>query len=279
MDPARQQELADLLRSRRERLEPEKARFPNGSQRIPGLRREEVASLAGVSPAYLAYLEQARPVRPSAEVLDGLASALRFTAAEREHLFLLAHGFAPLACSDAAEQIDPGAARLLEMLSDHPAYVTGRCWDILACNRPAAALFGNWASHDGTRVNLLRWMFCTSHAQQVLVEWEAEARALMARFRQSAGAGPHDPDVRALTGELTAASERFAAWWTSHEFLPRQAGIKRLRHPRAGEMTLRHTVLHVGTAPEQKLVVYYADPGSADEQRLKRTLTEPPAHR
>jgi hypothetical protein len=261
-------ELGTFLRSRRERVTPADTGLPaTGRRRTPGLRREELALLAGISATWLTYLEQGRDVRPSGQVLDALARALRLTGAEQEHLRRLAGGDAT-GEQDAPEEVAPEVARVPALLGDNPAYVTGICYDVLAHNAAATELLQG----IGPRGNVVRWMFTEPAAREVLVDWEPEARNILARLRVIAGRHPDHPHVTRLVAELTAASPEVREWWPRYDIQFSHAGRKRLRHPRLGAITVSHAAFHVAERPEQTLVVYYL-PGKADP--LAQAATAP----
>ena len=261
-DPAA---LGQLLRSRRERLVPADVGLPAGSfggrrRRTAGLRREEVALLANLSATYYTFLEQGRPVRPSAQVLDALAAALRMSAAERRYLHVLAYGPAvdtgPAAAAPP-ERLDPAVAALVQRLEPFPTLVKGRRWDVLAANPAARELFADWAAPPAAERNLVRWMFTTDRAREVYLEWEPEARAMLGRFRLSAARHPDDPDIRALIAELQRDSEHVRDWWPRHDVAAiGGSGSKKLRHPRLGPVEYSHVVLQVADQPDQTLVTY-----------------------
>jgi len=260
-EAARARELAGFLRSRRARLRPSDVGLPPGvRRRTPGLRREEVAGLAAISPTYYTFLEQGREVRPSRQVLDALAAALRLDATERAYLYELADD-APEPAGRAAETIGPEVAALVDRLHPGPAYVTGRYWDVLAANRAARLLWTDWPAVPAGERNLLWWMLTAPDARTVFVEWEREAAAQLARFRSAAARHPGDPGFTGLIARLHAASAEMRAWWPRHEIAPLAGGAKRLRHPVLGEFELRHVVLQVADDPEQKLVAFT---GAAD---------------
>ncbi|GHG27639.1 MULTISPECIES: helix-turn-helix transcriptional regulator [Amycolatopsis] len=246
-------ELGAFLRSRRERLAPEDAGLPaTGRRRTPGLRREELALLAGISATWLTYLEQGRDVRPSGQVLDALARALRLSGAEREHLHRLAGGGATPGES-VGEEAAPEVAGVPALLGENPAYVTGLCYDVLACNAAAEELFRG----IGRGGNVVRWLFTEAAAREVLVDWEQEARGVLARLRAIAGRHPGHPRVTRLVAELTEASPEVREWWPHYDIQFSHAGHKRLRHPRLGVITVPHAAFHVAERPEQTLVVYH----------------------
>lgn len=246
-------ELGTFLRSRRERLSPAGLGLPiTGRRRTPGLRREELALLAGISATWLTYLEQGRDVSPSGQVLDALARALRLTGAEHEHLRRLAGGNVTHE-QDAPEEAAPEVAGVPALLGDNPAYVTGLCYDVLATNDAATELFRGMASGG----NVVRWMFTEPAAREVLVDWEPEARTILARLRAIAGRHPDHPRVTRLVAELSDASPEVREWWPQYEIQFSHAGHKRLRHPRLGVITVPHAAFHVAERPEQTLVVYH----------------------
>jgi transcriptional regulator with XRE-family HTH domain len=250
------QALGELLRSRRERLAPADVGLPPGTRRrTSGLRREEVAQLANVSVTYYTFLEQGRQARPSEQVLDALAAALRMTGAERRYLLTLAYG------SDAdgeqpAERLGPGVDDLVQRLEPYPTIVKGRCWDVLAANPAARELFGDWSGGSGGR-NLVRWMFTSDAARDIYLEWEPEARAMLGRFRLAAARHPGDPRVARLIAELRRDSPQVREWWPAHDVTAIGGeGVKKLRHPRLGPLEYSHVILQVADNPDHVLVTY-----------------------
>jgi transcriptional regulator with XRE-family HTH domain len=254
------QALGQLLRSRRERLVPGDVGLPAGSRRrAAGLRREEVALLANLSTTYYTFLEQGRPVRPSAQVLDALAAALRMSAAERHYLHVLAYGpeGAPGAVVTAPpERIDQGVADLVQRLDPFPTFVKGRRWDVLASNPAARELFTDWEALPAGERNLVRWMFTAGRAREVYLDWESEARAMLGRFRLAAARHPHDPDFTALIAELRGDSQHVRDWWPRHDVTALGSGTKKLLHPRLGPVEYSHVVLQIADDPDQTLVTY-----------------------
>jgi len=271
--PSRAQELADLLRSRRGRLRPTDVGLPAGARRrTQGLRREEVAQLAAISTTYYTFLEQGRDVHPSRQVLDALARALRLNPAERAHLHELAHGHSMPTAPETAEVLVPSVAALVARLDPYPTYVTGRRFDVLAANRAARALWTDWPVRPPQERNMLWWMFTDPAARTILVEWEAEASALLARFRAAADRHPDDPEFAALIGRLQAASAEARAWWARHDIVALSSGTKRLRHPVLGDLDLQHVVLQLADDPEQKLVTFTAD--GTQQQRIAHLIAD-----
>lgn len=258
--------LAELLRTRRDRLTPADVGLPAGSRRrTAGLRREEVAQLAGVSATYYTFLEQGRDVRPSRQVVAALAGALRLSPAERAHLFQLAG--IPLAADDQdlAETVDPVVGTLVSRLDPFPAYVKGGRWDVLAANRAARALFTDWAALAPGDRNKVWWMFTDPAARKVYVEWEQEASDLLGRFRAAAARRPDDPAFTTLIERLHQASPEVRDWWPRYEVRPVGSGTKRLHHPALGDVAFQHTVLQVADHPEQMLVYFTTSEVPADK--------------
>ena len=255
--------LGELLRSRRMRLAPADVGLPPGARRrTAGLRREEVAQLASLSVTYYTFLEQGRQARPSEQVLDALAAALRMTRAERRYLLALAYGpddAAPDGTSDGApatERVSPGVADLVRRLEPSPTLVKGRCWDVLIANPAARELFGDWSGTPGMR-NLVRWMFTSDAAREIYLEWEPEARAMLGRFRLAAARHPGDPRLARLIAELRRDSPQVRDWWPAHDVSPIGGeGVKKLRHPRFGPVEYAHVVLQVADNPDHVLVTY-----------------------
>jgi transcriptional regulator with XRE-family HTH domain len=249
--------LAELLRTRRDRLTPADVGLPAGSRRrTAGLRREEVAQLAGVSATYYTFLEQGRDVRPSRQVVAALAGALRLSPAERAHLFQLAG--IPLAADDQdlVETVDSVVGTLVSRLDPFPAYVKGGRWDVLAANRAARALFTDWSALAPGDRNKVWWMFTDPAARKVYVEWEQEASDLLGRFRAAAARRPDDPAFTTLIERLHQASPEVREWWPRYEVRPVGSGTKRLHHPALGDVAFQHTVLQVADHPEQMLVYF-----------------------
>ncbi len=269
----RTRELADLLRSRRERLQPADVGLPIGARRrTRGLRREEVAQLAAISTTYYTFLEQGRDVHPSRQVLDALARALRLGPAERAHLHELAHGHQTPESHQSDEVLAPAVAALVDRLDPHPTYVTGRRFDVLAANRAARALWTDWPALPPQERNMLWWMFTNPAARTILIEWETEASALLARFRAAADRHPDDPEFAAVIGRLQDASPQVRAWWPRHDIVALSSGTKRLRHPILGDLNLEHVVLQLADNPEQKLVTFTAD--RTQQQRIAQLIAD-----
>ncbi len=253
-------EVAEFLRARRARLRPADVGLPEGARRrTPGLRREEVAQLADISPTYYTFLEQGRDVRPSVQVLDALGRALRLTAAERAHLHDLVHG-GPAVAAQRPDTLLPAVTEMVARLDPWPAYVTGRSFDVLACNRAARALWADWPARPEPERNVLWWTFLEPAARTVLADWRGVARAELARLRAASARHPGDPRFGALITALQEGSAEARRWWPEHDVVPLSSGSKRIRHPALGVIDFQHAVLQVADDPEQKLVVFTASP-------------------
>lgn len=256
-------ELGVVLRRWRERLQPSDVGLPAGSRRrTPGLRRGEVAGLAGVSVDYLNRLEQARGPRPSEAVLRALSRALRLTDTERDHLFLLAGG-APPVPGRIRSTVRPAVLRLMDRFTDLPALLLDAKCEVLAWNPMAAALLGDLSAIPADRRNIARQAFGGAHGMAGTDPAERERldRALVSDLRRSAARYPDDPGMRRLIADLRAGSPTFARLWALRELDERHDDLKVIRHPELGPLDLECTVLQVH-GDDQTLLVYSAPPGS-----------------
>jgi transcriptional regulator with XRE-family HTH domain len=256
-DDIRKRELGAFLRSRRERLDPAEVGLAAGRRRrTPGLRREEVAMVAGVGTTWYTWLEQGRDVRPSNEVLVALAEALKLDAAEKRHLFTLAGRQAPSRRPDSPERVDAALLHTLASLATQPAYVMGRRWDVLAWNRAAVAIFGDYGALHGDARNIMHLVFTDPHHRRLLVDWEQLARMALGLFRAESAKYIGDADFERLIAELTAASAEFRAWWPARDVIRQLSGVKKILHPRAGAMAFEHMSLSIDDGSDMKLIVY-----------------------
>jgi transcriptional regulator with XRE-family HTH domain len=258
--------IGEFLRARREQVQPEDVGIPDlGRRRVPGLRREELATLAGVSADYYVRLEQGRERHPSEQVIEALARALQLDADATTHLHELARP-APRRrrAAGRAERVRPELQRLMESWSHTPAFVMGRRMDVLAANAIGSALHGGLK--PGT--NLVRQVFLDPRAREVYPEWEEVASDTVAVLRSRVGPDLDDPQLTDLVGELSLKSEEFRRLWARHDVREKTHGVKRYNHPQVGELTLNYESFTVAGAPEQMLVVYLAEPGSSTEQAL-----------
>jgi transcriptional regulator with XRE-family HTH domain len=262
------QEFGAFLRSRPERLAPADVGLPTGvRRRTPGLRREEVALLAGVGATWYTWLEQGRDVQASAEVLGAIAGALRLQPHERQHLFQLAGRPLPQPVTHGPESVDEALLRMLDSLAQQPAYVMGRRWDILAWNDAAVALFGDYGRLEGDDRNALSLLFANPAHRRLLVDWAELAPRSAAMFRADSARYAGDQEFERLIVKLAAASSDFRHWWAARDVLPPLAGNKRIRHPDLGLMSFEFTSFAVLGGQDLKLVVY--TPLVADDTQAK----------
>lgn len=255
-DEARRRELADFLRTRRARLRPEALGQPAaGRRRTPGLRREELAQLAGVGVTWYTWLEQARPIRVSDQVLESLTRALGLTAEERAHLFNLARGEKPRSHA-TDEAIHPAIQRVLDQQGNSPAYVLGERWDLLAWNTAATRVFTDFATLPAGLRNIVWYMFADPTLRAMLVDWERQAQRQLAQFRASSARHAGAPSFSQLVQALSARSPEFRAWWPQHDVLGRPEARKDLDHSIVGRLALEQTTFHFDTNPDLRLVLY-----------------------
>ena len=269
--------LAGFLRSRREMLRPEEAGIepgPRSRRRTPGLRREEVALMSGVSVTWYTWLEQGRKITVSGQVLEGLARALRLSAAERRHLYTLA-GVAFSQDTPQPAVVNPTLRALVETLDPNPAHVTNICWDLLAYNRAYEQLVGGLDGLPDEERNSIWLLFTRPSMRTLLVDWQREAKDILGQFRASVGRCPNDPRVRELLEALAAASPDFVAMWSEHPVQAYAPAMKRFQHPMAGRVTFNTTKLTVAEDHNQHLVVFL--PASPTDAQAIQGLTQPAA--
>jgi transcriptional regulator with XRE-family HTH domain len=266
----RRAELADFLRRRRAEIKPEDVGLPaGGRRRTPGLRREEVAALAGVGTTWYTWLEQGRDVRASLEVLEALARALQLSPVERTHLLLLGRGEDAPRSTPPVECVSPTLRRLIENLGPSPAFVLGRRWDYLAWNRAACAVFGDFDAVSPEARNHVWQLFTDPVRREMMSDWEASARLCVAKFRADHARYIDDPAFEGLVEALRQASREFCRYWRRHEVAYSGAGRKELRHPVAGTLVFEHAAFHPTEEPEQRLILYTPVPGTGTAEKLR----------
>ncbi|MEV0090710.1 helix-turn-helix transcriptional regulator [Streptomyces sp. NPDC050738] len=267
----RRAELGEFLRSRRARLRPEELGLPayGGQRRVPGLRREELALLAGVSVDHYVRLEQGRTLHFSEAVLDAVARALRLDPVERDHLYRLARPWPGTDGPEDAQQVRPGLRRLLDSAADVPAYVVGRNTDVLAWNQLAAALITDFGALAPRQRNLARLVFLDEGMRSLYADWPAKASDVAAYLRLDAGRHPDDPRTAELIGELTASSPEFKALWDEHRIKDKTHGRYVYRHPVVGELDLGFETLRLPDDPDQALVAHTVEEGSPSQTALR----------
>ncbi|HYB22525.1 MAG TPA: helix-turn-helix transcriptional regulator [Solirubrobacteraceae bacterium] len=273
----RRAELAHFLRSRRASLKPEDVGLPNGGRRrTPGLRREEVAQLAGVGTTWYTWLEQGRDVRASLDVLEALARALRLDQAERTHLVQLGRGEEPPPCKSPAERVSPTLRRLIGNLGPNPAYIIGRRWDYLAWNDAAVVLLGDLGRIPRAQRNHAWLTFTDPARREMFTDWASSSRLLVAKFRADSARNIGDPEFESLIAALRSSSSEFARAWERHEVSRSAESRKDMRHPLAGMLSFSHAVFHPSEAPEQRLILYTPLPDNDTPAKLAGLLE---AHR
>ncbi|MFJ9904116.1 helix-turn-helix transcriptional regulator [Streptomyces sp. NPDC101152] len=263
-------ELADFLRRGRARLAPSDVGLTAGARRrTPGLRREEVAQLAGMSADYYTRLEQSRGPRPSRQILTALARALRLTDDERDHLFHLAAEEPPRRGSTSSH-VNPGLLLILDRLHDTPAMISTDCGEVLAQNALSRALSGDMSARPPRDRNMLRRFFLDPTARDMFPPEDvpAHARSHVASLRAVAASRPDDPEPAALVAELRSSSEEFARLWAEHEVAVRRQSTKRFRHPAVGLLELDCEILLNETA-HHHLIIHTARPGTESHERLR----------
>ena len=276
----RRAELADFLRRRRASITPEEVGLPDGGRRrTPGLRREEVALLAGVGTTWYTWLEQGRDVRASLEVLEAIARALKLTNAERTHLILLGRGEDPPPCKSPTERTSPTLRRLIDNLGPNPAYLLGRRWDYLAWNRAASALFGDFALVPRATRNHVWLTFMDPRRREMFPDWERASRLLAAKFRADSARHLGDPEFEDLIHALRKSSLDFCRAWKRHEVARGGEGRKEIHHPEEGLMVFENAVFNPAQAPDQRLVLYTPLQDQDTPAKLARLMatTEPVA--
>jgi transcriptional regulator with XRE-family HTH domain len=239
-----------------------------GVRRVPGLRREEVALLAGVSAEYYERLERGRTKNPSASVLDSIARVLQLNAAERDHLFALASPSRHKPINPPAPRLRPGLQRALDLLIDVPALILGPRHDLIAINDLGAAFYVGFDQLPTGQRNMVRYLFTVNAARELYDDWAATARRVVAELRSYAGTHPHDPKLAELVGDLAVRDPDFRHWWAEHDVYLRDHGSKRYHHPVVGELELGYEVLTPVSEPDLVLGAHTVEPHSPSAQAL-----------
>jgi transcriptional regulator with XRE-family HTH domain len=227
-----------------------------GRRRTPGLRREEVAQRANISPTWYTWLEQGRGGAPSADVLDRIAAGLMLTEREREHLFMLGLGRPPEVRYRSVDGVTPRLQRVLDALATSPAIIKTATWDVVAWNRPAAALFTDYADLLPEQRNILRLMFGNRRVQAAQENWQSVARFVVAAFRADAARAGANAEIAQLVEELSQISPEFAALWRDNDIAAHGEGVKRIHHPDIGLIELEFSTFAVDGRPDLGMVVY-----------------------
>jgi transcriptional regulator with XRE-family HTH domain len=266
-------EIREFLRSRRARLTPEQAGLPvyGGNRRVKGLRREEVALLAGVSVDYYVRLERGNLAGASESVLEALARALQLDEAERTHLFALAResDATPVRRRPAAKGVRPALLQILDAISDSPAWIRNARFDVLAANRMSRALYSSLFADPRRPANTARFTFLDPASQDFFVDWERAADDIAAVLRSEAGRNPHDKALTELIGELSTRSETFRQRWAAHNVRFHRTGVKKLHHPVVGDLEINFEAMEFPSDPGLTTVVYTAPAGSPTADAFK----------
>jgi transcriptional regulator with XRE-family HTH domain len=260
--------LGLYLRDRRTRLDPGAFGFPVHRRRTPGLRREEVAQRANISPTWYTWLEQGRGGAPSPDVLNRIAGGLMLTEAEREHLFMLALGRPPEVRYKATDSVTPRLQRLLDRMLASPAIVKTATWDVVAWNGAAALVLTDYGALPLKERNILRLVFRNDRVRGSQEDWESTARFVVGAFRADAARAGAVSEVGQLVTELCATSPEFAALWADNDVCFHGEGTKRLRHPVLGAIELEYSGFAVDGRPDLGMIVYNpVDPDVAEHIR------------
>ncbi|PBC39418.1 transcriptional regulator [Rhodococcus sp. ACS1] len=270
-------EVQQFLTGMRARLTPEEAGVTifGGERRVPGLRREEVAQLAGVSTTYYTRMERGNLRGASESVLQSLARTLHMNEVETQHLFDLARASEGARTSRFKPQssLPQRATQLLDAMGDVPAVALGRIGDLVGANSLGRALFPHLFPENGEPLNHTRYLFLDDRSREFYVNWEHSARQSVSGLRLLAGRDPGDRALMALVGELATHSPEFRTWWAGHTVTVHTSGTKSIRHPVVGELTVAFETLALGSTPDVRIATYLADPGtpSADALDLLRS--------
>ncbi len=266
-------EIKAFLTTRRARITPDQAGLPayGGRRRVKGLRREEVAMLAGISVEYYTRLERGTARGVSEEVLEGLARALQLDEAERTHLYDLVRATqanAPARRRSAQERVRPSVQQILDAMTDVPAFVRNDRLDVLAANGLGRAFYSEIYADPIQPPNTGRFVFLSPRAREFFLDWDRIAADTVGILRQSAGRDPYDKRLSDLIGELSTRSDEFRVRWAAHDVNLHRSGVKRFHHPVVGDLTLTFEALHLPGDPSQQMLVYTPEPGSPSQEAL-----------
>jgi len=258
--------LGTYLKDRRGKLDPATFGFPSERRRTPGLRREEVAQRANISPTWYTWLEQGRGGAPSTDVLERIARALMLTDVEREHLFLLGLGRPPEARYRKDDGVTPRLQRVLDALEPTPALIRTATWDVVAWNRAATVMLFDYGAVPPRERNVLRFIFLDPRVRDVHYDWESVARFVVSAFRVDAARAGAAAEVEPLVDELCQLSPEFKAMWRDNEVLSHGEAVKHIRHPVLGPIAFEYSAFAVDGRPDLSLLIYNpATPADAEK--------------
>jgi transcriptional regulator with XRE-family HTH domain len=270
-DMAMETLLGDYLKHRRAKLDPAAFGFAPGRRRTPGLRREEVAHRAHISPTWYTWLEQGRGGAPSAGVLDRIARALMLTDVEREHLFLLGLGRPPEVRYRKDEGVTPRLQRVLDALEPCPALIRTAIWDVVAWNRAATVMLTDYGSLPPEQRNILRFIFLDPKVRAAQYDWESVARFVVGAFRVDAARAGAAAEVEPLVDELCRLSPEFKAMWRDNDVRSHNEGLKHIRHPVVGPIAFEYSAFAVDGRPDLSMVVYNPET-PADAEKIRSLI-------
>lgn len=272
-EPTSENLLGTYLKDRRTRLDAAAFGFGGSRRRTPGLRREEVAQRASISPTWYTWLEQGRGGAPSADVLDRIARALMLTDVEREHLFLIGLGRPPEVRYQASGAVSPRLQRVLDALETSPAIIRTVTWDVVAWNRAATIMLSDYSKLPREQRNILRLIFSEPRVRAAQYDWESVARFVVAAFRADAARAGAVSHVAEFVDEMCRLSPKFAKLWADNDVRSYGEGVKHLRHPVLGPIAFEYSAFAVDGRPDLGMVVY--NPATpADAQRIRNVLAE-----
>jgi transcriptional regulator with XRE-family HTH domain len=266
-------QLGIYLKDRRAKVDPEAFGFSAGRRRTPGLRREEVAQRANISPTWYTWLEQGRGGAPSAAVLDRIARALMLTDVEREHLFLLGLGRPPEVRYQKSEGVTPRLQRVLDALDPSPALIRTATWDVVAWNRAATVMLTDYGALPPGQRNILRFIFLDRRVRDAQYDWQTVARFVVGAFRVDAARAGAAAEVQPLVDELCRLSPEFAAMWRANDVQgPHGDGVKHIKHPILGPISFEYSGFAIDGRPDLNMVVY--NPATPEDAEKIRSLAE-----
>lgn len=269
----RYSELADFLKTRRARILPSQVGLPQGvRRRTPGLRREEVAQLAGIGVTWYTWLEQGRPIRVSAQIIESLSRVLLLDRHERNHLFTLAKQPLPTDLPSYQGVINTSIQNVLDSLMLSPSFIMDQRWNVIAWNKAACLVFGDFSKMNIRERNIVWMMFANSGYKQLFIDWEFHAQGMLARFRTSCGQYIEDPWFVEFINDLKKQSKEFDLWWSQHEVQGIGEVNKKLKHPTVGTLVFEFCSFDVSDNPNLKMIINTPSPETDTTQKMKVLL-------